>query len=235
MNDILIRVGERIHTFRKSRGLTTRELGMKIHKSQSTVSKYESGEIAVDIATLYEIADALNVHVSQLLIHTLPSENISSSAPCPQFFQGLFMFYSYLYDGRTNKLMRCVFETGENTDNNQTRILMYMNFADYNQYQDCENTFWGFMEHFDAVTNIALTNKDYPMETASVKISAPYLDAQEKWGLFSSLSTRPMMPISVKMLFTKTPVKETPAFISKLRVSKEDIRLLKLYNMFTVI
>ena len=44
-----------------------------------------------------------------------------------------------------------------------------------------------------------------------------------------------MMPIAMKMLFSRTILKETPELIKKLKVSKEDIRLLKLYNMLSVL
>jgi len=42
------------------------------------------------------------------------------------------------------------------------------------------------------------------------------------------------MPIAMKMLFSKVPLKEDAALIGQLKVSKDDIRLLKLYNMLTV-
>jgi hypothetical protein len=43
-----------------------------------------------------------------------------------------------------------------------------------------------------------------------------------------------MMPIAVKMLFSKNLLKEDETLVKKLKVSREDIRLLKLYNMLSV-
>ena len=43
-----------------------------------------------------------------------------------------------------------------------------------------------------------------------------------------------MMPIAMKMLFSRTPLKEDEALLKQLKVSKEDIRFLKLYNMLAV-
>lgn len=91
------------------------------------------------------------------------------------------------------------------------------------------------MEHFDALTNIILTNQDSPMEKASVQILASYLDNDTKYGLFNGFSSRPMMPVAVKMLFSKKKLKEDQNLIQLLKISKEDIRLLKLYNMMSVI
>ena len=44
-----------------------------------------------------------------------------------------------------------------------------------------------------------------------------------------------MMPIAVKILFPKARLKEDAALLQQLKVSKEDIRLLRLYNMMSVI
>jgi hypothetical protein len=119
-------------------------------------------------------------------------------------------------------------------ENHKYKLMMYMNFQDYEHYQDCENTYWGYIEHYDALTVIQVTNQDTPMEKATAQILATYLDSNTKWGLFNGFSSRPMMPIAVKMLFSKTKLKEDDALLEQLKVSKEDIRLLKLYNMLSV-
>lgn len=112
--------------------------------------------------------------------------------------------------------------------------MMYMNYKDFQNYQNCENTYYGYIEHYDAMTHITLTNQDTPMEKASVQVLASYLDSDTKWGLFNGFSSRPMMPIAIKMLLSKTRLKEDEELIRQLKVSKEDVRLLKLYNMLSV-
>ena len=101
------------------RGLTLAQLAEMIHKGQSTVSKYETGDIAVDVETLYDISDALHIH------------------------------------------------------------------------------------------------------------------AEQKWALFNGFSSRPMMPIAIKMLLSRERLPENEELLRKLKVSREDIRLLKLYNMLS--
>ena len=61
-----------------------------------------------------------------------------------------------------------------------------------------------------------------------------YQDSDTKWGLFNGFSSRPMMPIAIKMLLSKTRLKEDEELVRQLKVSKEDVRLLKLYNMLSV-
>ena len=234
MSEINSQIGNRIRTFRKIRKMTLDDLSDIIHKSKSTISKYEKGEISIDIETLYEIANAIQVHVEQLLCCPPKRAVISSKSNSPAFFNGVSQFYSYLYDGRSNHLIPCVFDVLSETEEQQYKIMMYMNFKDFKNYQNCENTYWGYIEHYDALTHISLTNQDTPMEKASVQILASYLDSDTKWGLFNGFSSRPMMPIAIKMLFSKNRLKENGELIQQLKVSKEDIRMLKLYNMLSV-
>ena len=226
--------GNRISMLRKLQNLTQDELSEKICKSKSTISKYEKGEIAVDVETLYEIADAIGVHVEQLLSQRSFERKEMQNEFCPAFFRGRNRFYGYIFDGRSNQLIRCVFDLLSKDERNRDKVMMYMNFKDYAHYQKCENTYWGYMEHYNAVTNIHLVNQDSPMEKASAQLLASYLDSDTKWGLFNGFSSRPMMPIAAKMLFSKEKLKEDDALLSSLKISKEDIRVMKLYNMMAI-
>ena len=234
MAEISREIGKRIRNFRKMRRLTLAQLAALLCRSQSTVSKYESGDISIDIETLYAVAEALQVHVEQLLYAPPNRSPLLEPTGSPAFFHGVSQFYSYLFDGRSNQLIRCVFDVLSKAEDNRYKLMMYMNFRSYDAYQNCENTYWGYIEHYDALTNIALTNQDMPMEKASAQILASYLNSDTKWGLFNGFSSRPMMPIAVKMLFSKSRLPEDAALLHQLKVSKDDIRLLKLYNMMSV-
>lgn len=236
MSIITEEIGNKIHIYRKKRHMTLDELGAAIAKGKSTLSKYEKGTIIPDIETLYDIADALDVGVDQLLY--ISPKTASAPAPSGQknFFSDLIRFYSYVYDGRNKSLIRCVFDVIgplENTPNT-SRVMMYMNFRDYAAYQDCENTYRGTMEHFDTITNFYFENVDTPMEKASAHVLASYLSAPTKWGLFHGISSRPFMPISSKMLFSRDILEENEDLKKQLLISREDIRLMKQYNMMTV-
>lgn len=236
MQEISTLVGKQIRTCRKQNKMTLEELSRIIGKSKSTISKYEKGEIPVDIETLYLIAKTLHVPIEYFLYYLPSVAPLSQPANAsPSFFTGLSRFYSYLFDGRNNHLLRCVFDILSESEASGYKIMMYMNFSDYDHYQICENTYWGYIEHYDALTSIQLTNQDSPMEKASVQILASYLNSDTKWGLWNGFSTRPMMPIATKMLFSRTRLKEDDALIKKLKISREDIRLLKLYNMLSVL
>lgn len=226
-------IGHNIKVFRKKKGLTIQALADQLHKSKATVSKYERGEITLDVVTLHELAEILNVDLAQLLQESAPGVRPASKQTSPAFFADSNQFYSYVYDGRANRLIRCVFDLVPSNDGTGNTVYMYMNFEDYDHYQNSENTYKGTIEHYDALTNIVMRNQDTVMEQVTVSILASFLDSNTKWGLFFGISSRPMMPIAVKMLFSKQRLEENDQLIQKLKVSKEDIRLLKLYNMFS--
>ena len=234
MGEISREIGHRIRNFRKSRHMTLDELAEIVCKNNSTLSKYENGEIVLDIETIYEIARALGIHVEQLLYCTPDRVTIQANSAKPAFFNGVSQFYAYYYDGRFNSIMRCVFDVLLQSEDNRYKIMMYVNFQDYKSYQNCETTYWGYMEHFDSITNVIMTNQNSPMEKANGQIMATYVNSDTKWGLFTGLSARPMMPVAIKMLFSKKRLAEDEALVQQLKLTKEDFRLMKLYNMMTV-
>lgn len=235
MAQISHEIGKRIRTFRQSRHMTLEELARILCKNKSTVSKYETGEIVLDIETIYDISRALGIHVEQLLYCTPDRVPISDSGSQSAFFSGLTQFYAYYYDGRVNRIVPAVFDVLLMSEDHRYKIMAYINFTDFSSYQNCGTAFWGYMEHYDAITNITLTSQDSPMEKAYCQILATYTNTDVKWGLFTGLSAMPMMPVAIKMLFSKKRLNEDEALMQKLKVTKEDIRLMKLYNMMTVL
>ena len=63
MSEINVYVGAQIRKYRKACKLTMQELADAIHKSRATVCKYENGTISIDIETLYEISQVLQVSI----------------------------------------------------------------------------------------------------------------------------------------------------------------------------
>ncbi len=232
--EIALEIGKRIRSFRKSKKLSISELASIISKSKATVSKYERGEIIVDIVTLYDIAKALDIQVDLLLYHPPKSLEHHGDLSNPVFFRNTSKLYSYIYDGRINKLLRCVFELVSKADGTNSKVMLYMNIDSYENYQSCENTYIGQIEHFDVISNIILKNQETPVEQITISVMSSFLDSPTKWGLMFGISTRPVMPIAAKMLISKKPLKEDVDLYNQLLISKDDIRIMKIYNMFTI-
>jgi repressor LexA len=60
-------VGNNIKKYRKNRNLSLQALGEKVGVTKKTISRYENGEIKVDMSRLADIATAMNLDVSKLL------------------------------------------------------------------------------------------------------------------------------------------------------------------------
>ena len=234
MGEASRKIGSLIRQFRQSKALTIEELAERINKSRATLSKYEKGDIVLDVDTLYDISDALGIQAEQLLYRKNKEFSFNNKRINPGFFQNIEQFYAYFYDGRNKKINRSIIDIIRNSDVNSYEVAMYMNCSDLNNYNKSENTYWGFMEHYDTMTLLEVTNQDTPTEKASIQILASFLDAEVKWGLWNGVSSRPLMPVALKMLFSKKALKEDKELVQLLKVSKEDYQNLKYYNFFCV-
>lgn len=234
MASVASEIGAKIKYFRKNKNFSLQEMADLLCKSKATVSKYENGQITIDIETLYNIAKVLGVHVEQLL-YSEPMETTAKVLhKVPAFFRALSQFYIYFYDGRIHEISRCVVDILSQAGGNHYKVMMYMNIENYEHYQNCENTYFGFLHHYDSLSKLTLTNRDNPMEQVTITVLASFLDAPSKMGLFTGISSRPMMPVATKVMISKKKQKEDTALVEHLKISKEDIKTMKLYNMFTV-
>ena len=65
--DQMLIAGRKIHFYRKMKGLRQKDLADKIDLSLSYVGKLETGRVGFTYWTLTRIAEALEVHISQLI------------------------------------------------------------------------------------------------------------------------------------------------------------------------
>ena len=112
---------------------------------------------------------------------------------------------------------------------------MYMNMKDLAHYRVCESTYHGTLTHYEAFSAMLFQNDDMPMDKYQIGIPQPYMDDDRKWVLTYGISCRPQMPSAAKRLLSKTPLSIDKALVQELKISKEDIRLMKHYNMFVMV
>ena len=79
-------VGQRIKKYRKSRGYTIEQFSAMINKSKATLSKYENGAITIDIETLYEIAQALDIDLKCFIDYQPPMFHAEPALPKNSYF-----------------------------------------------------------------------------------------------------------------------------------------------------
>ena len=61
-------VGKRLRQYRRLRGYSLIEFSAMLHRSKSAISKYERGEVSIDLRTLNEMARLLDIPLSALLL-----------------------------------------------------------------------------------------------------------------------------------------------------------------------
>lgn len=66
-DEILIQLGEKIASIRKSKNLTLRELGERCNLDFSAIGKIEKGKTNISVLTLVDLADGLGVHPKKLM------------------------------------------------------------------------------------------------------------------------------------------------------------------------
>lgn len=60
-----IDIGSKIKNFRENKNLSQQDLATMIHKTKSSVQKYESGSTSITIDLLYDISTALEIPIIQ--------------------------------------------------------------------------------------------------------------------------------------------------------------------------
>ena len=143
MHSLSKQAGTAVREYRKIRKMSLEQLARMIQKSRSTVAKYETGEISMDLDTLYEISQALNAPVEAFFAH-LNTQKKAADTPknIPEFFRQGYL-YGYYRDGRNNTLNASLLKIGAvNGDNgNQFQASLYMNVKDWEHPYVCENTY----------------------------------------------------------------------------------------------
>ena len=136
MKEVSLHVGSRIRLYRKAKKLTLLALSQKIHKSKATLSKYETGDITIDIETLFDIAEVLGIKVQQLLDYNPPGKAVDLVRPAGSFFPQRRV-YVYFYDGRVGKLIRNMLEV--DNESARSNATFYNDIPSCDRYEECRN------------------------------------------------------------------------------------------------
>lgn len=234
MNTISDHVGQRIKKHRKGKGLTIEQFAAKINKSKATISKYENGTISIDIETLLEIADALDVDIVNLIDYKSPNakpvqmpKNIYFDKP---------RSYMYYYDGRTRKIVRALINFSVNEeDKSLLNVTMYHGLESFDTPEKCQHLFTGTLHPYDTITHMYLTNQVNPTEKMYICMLNPLHANSSAVGIISGLGSNPFFaPISIKTLISKEILDEDDDFMNVIKLHKEDIRMFKYYNMMVI-
>lgn len=214
-------IGEKIRMFRKKRGYTITQLGSMVYKSKSAISKYEKGEISIDITTLSDISRALDVAVSDLL----PLE--VDLSPCSQKDNGqaYTTLYLYTWNGLVRKhLRKHVIRTSG------TRAEHFADVEDYHHPEECGYYYSGEVENAAGSIRIFARNPLQEMDVVIIQYLAPLGQNEEFDGFLSSYSVGQFPPFSLKCLLSYKPIKDEAYLKERLLLKKEELKEIKAWN-----
>lgn len=233
MSRITEHVGDRIRRGRKGKGLTIDEFAKMINKSKATVSKYESGSITIDVETLLDIADALDMDLKSLIDYHSPNIR-PKPLPANSFFNQPRLFV-YLYDGRVKGIVRSLLELHSSDDGTVVEAQLFMGLDESFNKARVQHIFEGTMTAYDTITHLNLVNQVNTTEMLYLCILNPMHANTPAVGILSGIASSPFFaPIAMKIIVSKRQLREDSTLHSLLELNKEDARSLRYYNMMVV-
>ena len=238
MNEINRHVGGRVRNYRKMKGLTLQQLADAIHKSRATVSKYENGEITLDVVTLCEIAEALSVSLTQLTDYVprrqepLPeATDLGGKSP---FFQADRLYF-YFYDGRHKWLKTGIIDIRKDVlnEDGSHEASMYLR-ATTPSGRSSEIAYTGNVLYSDMLIRFNFLNQYNKLEQDLLYIFNPLELRDFTEGLLCGISSSDLMPCAFRCLVSLSP-DEDPAMLRELlQIKPKELRRLQKLNMFIV-
>ncbi len=235
MNNISTHIGNRIRTLRKLHGMTLQQLADQIHKSRATLSKYETGEITLDVETLYEIANILNVEPYRLMDR--PSKAVSLPVFPDQKLKSPFYqaekLYFYFYDGRYNRLKDGIIHIHKDDNNGLHKASLSISSITPTG-RSSEIYYTGKVVYSDMLIRFSFVNQYNSLEEDLLYIFNPLELRDFTEGLLCGISSADLMPCAFKCLVTLTPQEPTEELKEHLLFTTKELRRWKKLNMLVV-
>ena len=210
-------VGHRIKKYRKSRGYTIEQFSAMINKSKATLSKYENGAITIDIETLYEISQALDIDLKYFVDYQPPTfRNEPALHKNAYFNQSLA--YMYYYDGRIRQMVRSLLRFSPAPNGTAVEVTLYLGVASFDDPDRCQHLFTGEMKSYDTITHMVLNNQINEAEKMYICMLNPMQNRTPAIGLLSGIGSTPFFaPIALKTLISNEPLEETERLLSSIK------------------
>ena len=236
MNEINIHIGSRIRNYRKMKGMTLQQLADTIHKSRATVSKYETGEITIDIETLYDISSALEVDLNRLTdyrpdkVKSVASVDYSGRSP---FFHAERLYF-YFYDGRNNRLKDGIIDVHKDDEQNGCFGASFSIRSVTPAGRVSEVYYNGTVLYSDTLIRFSFVNQYNKLEQDLLYIFNPLELRDFTEGLLCGISSADLRPCAFKCLVTLTPQQPTEELKEHLLITPKELKRWQKMNMLIV-
>ncbi len=235
MNDSINEyVGGRIRTVRKGKKMSIQQLADAINKSKACVSKYEKGEITLDIPTLFEISEVLQVPVERLIDYKdKPAVEVGSRLGGTSPFFKAKKLYFYYCDGRFSDIKDGIININ-NEDGGSVCPANFTIFIKTDNGYTTEIYYTGTVTYSDMLIRFSMQNQYNALEEDLLYIFNPLEYRDGTNGLLCGISSTDLVPCAFKCIVSPTPLAHTEQFRERLKFSKKEISQMKKMNMLTI-
>ena len=239
MESISKHTGNKIRNYRKLNGMTLQQLADIIHKSRATVSKYEMGDIAIDIETLYDISKALDVGIDQLTdYHPYKEEEVEEvffddSGKSP-FFKANKLYF-YYYDGKYKKLKEAVIHIHKDRMDANGCFESTLSMRSTSPTgRSSEVYYTGNVLYSDMLIRFSFVNQFNKLEQDLLYIFNPLELRTVTEGLLCGISTTDLVPCAYKCIVSVSPVEDFEELKKRLLITQSELKKWKKLNMLMV-
>jgi transcriptional regulator with XRE-family HTH domain len=211
--------------------MTLNELAARINKSRATVSKYESGQITLDIDTFMEIADVLKINASHLLQLSTSSAELGY-APDTRKLGVESKWYMYFLDGRINHLVLSLLYI--NTFDEKKTAYLHYHVSDFDKPHTYVGFYAGSVSIISPYMNFAFKNTSSAMEDLYIVAKETFHNPNIMEGLLTAISFNSLQPISYKIILSKNTLAEDDVLMEHLKINKEDMRHIRKENILVL-
>lgn len=220
-------IGNKIRMYRKIKKYTLDEFSKMIYKSKGTLSKYENGEITIDIVTLNDIARKLDIPLKYFIDFPKEEKNINKNTVSKK--EKIKYFYFHDMRKKGGRIVEGVIEK----DINSNEYIIYWNIENNKDYKKCGYVFHGKKSESGTAIRYVCTNDVNNMDLLVIN----YFDnlevhSKDLIGNITSFSVGEFENYSTKCIISDVPLKKDEELIEKLKISKEAISDLKKTNTY---
>lgn len=222
-----ITLGAKLRAFRKARKITLAQLAKALNKSISTVSKYETGEIAIDIELLIDFCRHLDIDIHTLL----PGTCTAMQSPLTERYMKHFVdrLYIYWFKGGENKIHISAIEN----DNSTFSSTFYFDLKDVKNIYESDYMYTGSLSYSDTSIDYVFHNTVPPYDMLTLSIPTVSKEQTYRLSLLTTI-TFYYQRVAIKCLTSRTPVTNMEFLLEKLQISQEEIKTIKSTNFFTI-
>lgn len=229
MEEICKTVGARIRFLRRQQGYTLTGFAEALSRGKSTVSKYERGEISIDIVTLSEIAQVLGVSLVSLVDTTEPQDVERLFKPgedeAAEHMERYYLYFNSAHVGKPYLSYNALF-LGERT----ARI--FAEIPDDENVYSYRSCYSGRVRRTDSFVRVMAVNPVHADDLAILEFRRTIKPVRAQIGFFCTLSIAGWFPMANKALISSVPLHDKEWIRRQLTITNADIREIKARNAF---